>query len=87
MKKKPKQMEDDAAVLHDLQPKVEKEMGAVQEDPVGSYSTQVKKQHDQDQDVASIILLIDHHVNIGLYLTCANARIIRPTNSENHQMR
>ncbi|KAE9593748.1 hypothetical protein Lal_00036355 [Lupinus albus] len=43
-----------------------------------------KQQHDQHQHGSST-LLIDHHVNTGLYLTCASGGISRPTNSENHK--
>ncbi|XP_019441077.1 PREDICTED: polyadenylate-binding protein 2-like isoform X2 [Lupinus angustifolius] len=44
MKKRLKQIEDEAAALRELQAKVEKEMGAAQEDPVGSSATQAEKE-------------------------------------------
>ncbi|OIV90631.1 hypothetical protein TanjilG_01712 [Lupinus angustifolius] len=44
MKKRLKEIEDEAAALRELQAKVEKEMGAVQEDPAGSSATLAEKE-------------------------------------------
>ncbi|KAF1878387.1 hypothetical protein Lal_00047055 [Lupinus albus] len=44
MKKRLKEIEDEAAALRELQAKVQKEMGAVQEDPAGSSATIAEKE-------------------------------------------